>query len=316
MSGYKRVGDVPSAPTRWDQDWYSADASTRAARRADACTGGDAIDVTTTASGGARAKREGAEEVVSDDDDEKGEAKKEETDSQSKMDEDKARRLGAECAGASVTFEPRASVPDRAPLAVVDALSSLGVLANEKSLIEMNTLNGDLAACASVYVGRVEVSLPRDDAKGLPSRRACRGMRQRGLRVTCGHLLRLNAFEVPNVDVYLVRAGQSGGGKGGDSCGWHKLITQLRTKLAQRLGGGTVSETPSDEEVVKYLAGKVVAVVALEGEEAESARRVVKEAGWLGWNSTEVAYTEGGANGTATVFTLPMDSPGVKASSC
>ena len=190
------MGDVPSAPTRWDQDWYSTDASTRAARRADACTGGDAIDVTTTASGGARAKREGAEEVVSDDDDEKGEAKKEETDSQSKMDEDKARRLGAECAGASVTFEPRASVPDRAPLAVVDALSSLGVLANEKSLIEMNTLNGDLAACASVYVGRVEVSLPRDDAKGLPSRRACRGMRQRGLRVTCGHLLRLNAFEV------------------------------------------------------------------------------------------------------------------------
>ena len=69
MSGYKRVGDVTSAPTRWDQDWYSADAPTRAARRADACTGGDAIDVTTTASGGARAKREGAEKVVSDDDD-------------------------------------------------------------------------------------------------------------------------------------------------------------------------------------------------------------------------------------------------------
>ena len=116
------MGDVPSAPTRWDQDWYSADAPTRAARRADACTGGDAIDVTTTASGGARAKREGAEKVVSDDDDDKGEAKKEETDSLNrKMDEDKARRLGAECAGASVTFEPRASVPDRAPLAVVDA---------------------------------------------------------------------------------------------------------------------------------------------------------------------------------------------------
>jgi len=192
------VGDVPSAPTRWDQDWYSADAPTRAARRADACTGGDAIDVTTTASGGARAKREGAEEVVSDDDDdEKGEAKKEETDPLNlKMDEDKARRLGAECAGASVTFEPRASVPDRAPLAVVDALRRSGVLAPDKSLIEMNTLDGDLAACASVYVGRVEVSLPRDDAKGLPSRRACRGMRQRGLRVTCGHLLRLNAFEV------------------------------------------------------------------------------------------------------------------------
>ena len=192
------MGDVPSAPTRWDQDWYSADAPTRAARRADACTGGDAIDVTTTASGGARAKREGAEEVVSDDDDdEKGEAKKEETDPLNlKMDEDKARRLGAECAGASVTFEPRASVPDRAPLAVVDALRRSGVLANDKSLIEMNTLDGDLAACASVYVGRVEVSLPRDDAKGLPSRRACRGMRQRGLRVTCGHLLRLNAFEV------------------------------------------------------------------------------------------------------------------------
>lgn len=192
------MGDVPSAPTRWDQDWYSADAPTRAARRADACTGGDAIDVTTTASGGARAKREGAEEVVSDDDDdEKGEAKKEETDPLNlKMDEDKARRLGAECAGASVTFEPRASVPDRAPLAVVDALRRSGVLAPDKSLIEMNTLDGDLAACASVYVGRVEVSLPRDDAKGLPSRRACRGMRQRGLRVTCGHLLRLNAFEV------------------------------------------------------------------------------------------------------------------------
>ena len=192
------MGDVPSAPTRWDQDWYSADAPTRAARRADACTGGDAIDVTTTASGGARAKREGAEKVVSDDDgDEKGEAKKEQTDSLNlKMDEDKARRLGAECAGASVTFEPRASVPDRAPLAVVDALRRSGVLANDKSLIEMNTLDGDLAACASVYVGRVEVSLPRDDAKGLPSRRACRGMRQRGLRVTCGHLLRLNAFEV------------------------------------------------------------------------------------------------------------------------
>ena len=192
------MGDVPSAPTRWDQDWYSADAPTRAARRADACTGGDAIDVTTTASGGARAKREGAEEVVSDDDDdEKGEAKKEETDPLNlKMDEDKARRLGAECAGASVTFEPRASVPDRAPLAVVDALRRSGVLAPDKSLIEMNTLDGDLAACASVYVGRVEVSLPRDDAKGIPSRRACRGMRQRGLRVTCGHLLRLNAFEV------------------------------------------------------------------------------------------------------------------------
>ena len=191
------MGDVPSAPTRWDQDWYSADAPTRAARRADACTGGDAIDVATTASGGARAKREGAEKVVSDDDDEKGEAKKEETDSLNlKMDEDKARRLGAECASASVRFEPRASVPDRAPLAVVDALRRSGVLANDKSLIEMNTLDGDLAACASVYVGRVEVSLPRDDAKGLPSRRACRGMRQRGLRVTCGHLLRLNAFEV------------------------------------------------------------------------------------------------------------------------
>ena len=191
------MGDVPSAPTRWDQDWYSADAPTRAARRADACTGGDAIEVVTTASGGARAKREGAEKVVSDDDDEKGEAKKEETDSLNlKMDEDKARRLGAECAGASVRFEPRASVPDRAPLAVVDALRRSGVLANDKSLIEMNTLVGDLAACASVYVGRVEVSLPRDDAKGLPSRRACRGMRQRGLRVTCGHLLRLNAFEV------------------------------------------------------------------------------------------------------------------------
>ena len=191
------MGEVPSAPTRWDQDWYSADAPTRAARRVDACTGGDAIDVTTTASGGARAKREGAEKVVSDDDDEKGEAKKEETDSLNlKMDEDKARRLGAECAGASVTFEPRASVPDRAPLAVVDALRRSGVLANDKSLIEMNTLDGDLAACASVYVGRVEVSLPRDDAKGLPSRRACRGVRQRGLRVTCGHLLRLNAFEV------------------------------------------------------------------------------------------------------------------------
>ena len=190
------MGDVPSAPTRWDQDWYSADAPTRAARRADACTGGDAIDVVNT-SGGARAKREGAEKVVSDDDDEKGEAKKEETDSLNlKMDEDKARRLGAECAGASVTFEPRASVPDRAPLAVVDALRRSGVLAPDKSLIEMNTLDGDLAACASVYVGRVEVSLPRDDAKGIPSRRACRGMRQRGLRVTCGHLLRLNAFEV------------------------------------------------------------------------------------------------------------------------
>ena len=74
---------------------------------------------------------------------------------------------------------------------------------------------------------------------------------------------------MPNVDVYLVRAGLSGGGKGGDSCGWHKLIEQLRKKLAQRLGGGTVSETPSDEQVVKYLGGKVVAVVALEGEEAE-----------------------------------------------
>ena len=168
------MGDVPSAPTRWDQDWYSADAPTRAARRADACTGGDAIEVVTTASGGARAKREGAEKVVSDDDDEKGEAKKEETDSLNlKMDEDKARRLGAECASASVRFEPRASVPDRAPLAVVDALRRSGVLANDKSLIEMNTLDGDLAACASVYVGRVEVSLPRDDAKGLPSRRAC-----------------------------------------------------------------------------------------------------------------------------------------------
>ena len=191
------MGDVPSAPTRWDQDWYSADAPTRAARRADACTGGDAIDVATTASGGARAKREGAEKVVSDDVDEKGEAKKEETDSLNlKMDEDKARRLGAECAGASVTFEPRASVPDRSPLAVVDALRRSGVLTNDKSLIEMNTLDGDLAACASVYVGRVEVSLPRDDTKGLPSRRACWGMRQRGLRVTCGHLLRLNAFEV------------------------------------------------------------------------------------------------------------------------
>ena len=202
------MGDVPSAPTRWDQDWYSADAPTRAARRADACTGGDAIDVTTTASGGARAKREGAEKVVSDDDDEKGEVKKEETDSLNlKMDEDRARRLGAECAGASVTFEPRASVPDRAPLAVVDALSSLGVLANDKSLIEMNTLDGDLAACASVYVGRVEVSLPRDDAKGLPSRRACRRMRQRGLRVTCGHLLRLNAFEV---SLCLLSYGQLG----------------------------------------------------------------------------------------------------------
>jgi hypothetical protein len=43
---------------------------------------------------------------------------------------------------------------------------------------------------------------------------------------------------------------------------------------------------------------------------------VVKEAGWLGWNFTEVAYKEGDANGTATVFTLPMDSPGVKAASC
>ena len=123
------------------------------------------------------------------------------------MDEDKARRLGAECAGASVTFEPRASVPDRAPLAVVDALRRSGVLANDKSLIEMNTLDGDLAACASVYVGRVEVSLPRDDAKGLPSRRACRGMRQRGLRVTCGHLLRLNAFEV---SLCLLSYGQLG----------------------------------------------------------------------------------------------------------
>jgi hypothetical protein len=122
--------------------------------------------------------------------------------------------------------------------------------------------------------------------------------------------------QVPNVDVYLVRAGLSGGGKGGDSCGWHKLIEQLRKKLAQRLGGGTVSETLSDEQVVKYLGGKVVAVVALEGEEADAARRVVKEAGWVGWNSTEVAYAEGDANGTATVFTLPMDSPGVKAASC
>ena len=181
------MGDVPSAPTRWDQDWYSADAPTRAARRADACTGGDAIDVTTTASGGARAKREGAEKVVSDDDDDKGEAKKEETDSQSKMDEDKARRLGAECAGASVTFEPRASVPDRAPLAVVDALSSLGVLANDKSLIEMNTLDGDPRGGARPCTwGASRFRFPRDDAKGLPSRRACRGMRQRGLRVTCG----------------------------------------------------------------------------------------------------------------------------------
>ena len=61
--------------------------------------------------------------------------------------------------------------------------------------------------------------------------------------------------QVPNVDVYLVRAGLSGGGKGGDSCGWHKLIEQLRKKLAQRLGGGTVSETLSDEQVVKYLGG-------------------------------------------------------------
>ena len=83
------------------------------------------------------------------------------------------------------------------------------------------------------------------------------------------------------------------GGKGGDSCGWHKLIEQLRKKLAQRLGGGTVSETPSDEQVVKYLGGKVVAVVALEGEEAESARRVVKEAGWVGWNFTEVCLRGG-----------------------
>ena len=47
-----------------------------------------------------------------------------------------------------------------------------------------------------------------------------------------------------------------------------------------------------------------------------SARRTVRDAGWTGWNETEVAWTEGDADGTATVFLLPMDSPGVRSVAC
>ena len=45
-------------------------------------------------------------------------------------------------------------------------------------------------------------------------------------------------------------------------------------------------------------------------------KRQVVDAGWAGWNETSVAWTEGDANGTATVFLLPMDSPGVKSVAC
>ena len=229
------------------------------------------------------------------------------------MDEEKARRLGARCAGASASFEPVATVPNRPPLAVVDELARAGVLAADKSVIEMNTLHGDLAACAASVAGRVEVSLPRDNEPGTPSRRVCRGMRRRGLRVTCGTLAMMNPFEIPNVDVYMARAGGDA-----DSCakGWHKLLERLRVKLTRRLGGADVPEEPADEDFVRALRGKTAAIVAADGTEAEAARRTVRDAGWTGWNETEVAWTEGDADGTATVFLLPMDNPGVRSVAC
>ena len=310
--GYRRVGDVPAAPTRWDSEWYGANATARAAARVAACAGGEAIAVRSTA-GSARLRRERGGEEAADGDD--GDESEETVTTVTTVDEEKARRLGARCAGASASFEPVATVRDRPPLAVVDELARAGVLAADKSVIEMNTLHGDLAACAASVAGRVEVSLPKDNRPGMPSRRACRGMRRRGLRVTCGTLLTMNPFEIPNVDVYMARAGGDA-----DSCakktGWHKLLERLRVKLTRRLGGADVPEEPADEDFVRALRGKTAAIVAADGTEAEAARRTVRDAGWTGWNETEVAWTEGDADGTATVFLLPMDSPGVRSVAC
>ena len=89
------------------------------------------------------------------------------------MDEEKARRLGARCAGASASFEPVAAVQHRPPLAVVDELARLGVLAANKSVIEMNTLHGDLAGVRDVVAGRVEVC--RGTANPARPRGACAG---------------------------------------------------------------------------------------------------------------------------------------------
>ena len=316
--GYKRVGAAPAAPTRWDSEWYGANATARAAARDAACAVGEAIAVRSTA-GGARLRREGGEEEAEDSDDsddsDDGGGGTAADGGTSKVDEEKARRLGARCAGASASFEPVATVQHRPPLAVVDELARLGVLAPEKSAIEMNTLDGDLAACAASVAGRVEVSLPRDNQPGTPSRRVCAGMRRRGLRVTCGTLLTMNPFEIPNVDVYMARAGGDA-----DTCakstGWHKLLEQLRVKLTRRLGGADVPEEPADGDFARALRGKTAAIVAAEGTEADAARRTVRDAGWRGWNETEVAWTEGDANGTATVFVLPMDSPGVRSMAC
>ena len=263
--------------------------------------------------GSARLLRERGGEEAADGDD--GDESEETVTTVTTVDEEKARRLGARCAGASASFEPVATVPNRPPLAVVDELARAGVLAADKSVIEMNTLHGDLAACAASVAGRVEVSLPKDNRPGMPSRRVCRGMRRRGLRVTCGTLLTMNPFEIPNVDVYMARAGGDA-----DSCakktGWHKLLERLRVKLTRRLGGADVPEEPADEDFVRALRGKTAAIVAADGTEAEAARRTVRDAGWTGWNETEVAWTEGDADGTATVFLLPMDSPGVRSVAC
>ena len=87
-------------------------------------------------------------------------------------------------------------------------------------------------------------------------------------------------------------------------------------KLTRRLGGADVPEEPADGDFVRALRGKTAAIVAADGTEAEAARRTVVDAGWAGWNETEVAWTEGDANGTATVFLLPMDSPGVRSAAC
>jgi hypothetical protein len=257
-------------------------------------------------------RERGGEEAADGDD---GDESEETVTTVTTVDEEKARRLGARCAGASASFEPVATVPNRPPLAVVDELARAGVLAADKSVIEMNTLHGDLAACAASVAGRVEVSLPKDNRPGMPSRRACRGMRRRGLRVTCGTLLTMNPFEIPNVDVYMARAGDDA-----DSCakktGWHKLLERLRVKLTRRVGRADVPEEPADEDFVRALRGKTAAIVAADKAEAEAARRTVRDAGWTGWNETEVAWTEGDADGTATVFLLPMDSPGVRSVAC
>ena len=75
------------------------------------------------------------------------------------------KRFGAECAGLSRGFTPAARMPNRLPLAVIDAIKPL--IDGGKSFLEMNTRVGDLAYCAKVGSSRGLADIIRGDKRFL-----------------------------------------------------------------------------------------------------------------------------------------------------